>query len=187
MTRALVILVACLSLVAVACGEDKPTDTGRAMSGKLGGEGDQDAALLGKYLSAVHEVPTTDIEIVQAFSGGDPAAAQKGVDKLKQIATDGRAIATGFKGAKLRTFFVGYSDRVADVAAAYQRALDAPSDHPENAEELIQGVADAKKRLKVQDDKFLATMKDTLSSEQYKELTDQIQKLNERYKDAATG
>jgi hypothetical protein len=113
MQRAAVLLALCLALVATGCGE-KSND--EKLSGALGGAGKQDAQLLGNYFKAIQGISETDITIVQAFNNVNLDAARTGVDRLRKIGTDSLPIAHDFKGAKLRTLFIDYSQSIGNVA-----------------------------------------------------------------------
>jgi hypothetical protein len=185
MSRALILLIACLALVGAGCGDSDTSENGKKLSGALGGEGEQDAKHLKTYLTAVHDVPNADIDVVKAFTSADLDAGRKAVDRMREIGTNSKTIAQDFQGSRLREFFVSYSGRIVALAGAYQRVIDGPQGVSEK--ELIKGVQQAKVKLQRQDQKFLDTLKDTVSHEQYEQIQGQIRDLNDRYNDAAGG
>jgi hypothetical protein len=185
MTAVLLCLMLGLVGVAAGCGESEEEQQGEEITGALGGEGGQDSERLGEVLQTLGPVPEVDIQIADAFSKADAEAAQKGIDRLRQIGEEARTKAADFEGAQLRDFMTEYATRVVRVADAYDRTLkgiespDAPA--------LIEDLTKEKQALQKLDGRFVETLRDVLPPEDFEKISKRMQELNQRYEDATGG
>jgi hypothetical protein len=187
----LVTLLAVLAALAVAlvpagCGEG--SGSGDQLSSTLGGEGDQDAETLGKYLRRIGQITLTDIAIVQAITDDKLDEAKKKVAELDTMGTESLEIAEDFEGAKLRDLLTNYSKRISDVAGAYDKILATPETASQATfQELGQDLQTQKERLAVLDEKLQVAMKDVLPADDYKKLQERMKALQDKFDEAADG
>jgi hypothetical protein len=182
--RALIALASCLALVAGGCASSKAEETDRKLSEQLGGEGDQDANVVGEFTQALGPMAEIDIAIVKAFNAEDAAAAQKGIDRLRTVATQARTVAGKAEGTRLRAFLTDYADSADGVADAYQRVIDRPK-ATEN--EVVEDITSAKTELVRLDTRFNKALRAALPPEEREKADAHARKLQQRMDDAASG
>ena len=176
----------CVALVPAGCGEG--SDRSDELSSTLGGEGDKDAQTLGKYLQRIGQITVTDIAIVQAITDNKLDEAKKKVDELDTMGKESLQIADDFEGPKLRDLLTNYSQRISDVAGAYDKILATPETAPDATfEELGKDLQTQKGRLAVLDEKLQVAMKDVLPADDYKKLQERMKALQDKFDEAADG
>jgi hypothetical protein len=186
MTLLAVLAALAVALVPAGCGEG--SGSGDELSSTLGGEGDQDAETLGKYLRRISQITLTDIAIVQAITDNKLDEAKKKVAELDTIGTESLQIAEDFEGAKLRDLLTDYSERISDVAGAYDKILATPETASQATfQELGQDLQTQKERLAVLDEKLQVAMKDVLPADDYKKLQERMKALQDKFDEAADG
>jgi hypothetical protein len=183
------VLLGCLLLgllgVAAGCGESEEEQQGEEITGALGGEGGEDSERLSEVLQTLGPVPEVDIQIAEAFSQADAEAAQKNIDRLRDIGEEARTQAGEFEGAQLRDFMTEYATGVVRVADASDRTLEGINS-PE-APQLIENLTREKRALQKLDGRFVETLRDVLPPEEFEKVNERMQRLNERFEDAAGG
>lgn len=176
----------CLALVPAGCGDSN--DRSDEVSSALGGEGEKDGETLGKYLQRVSQITVTDIAIVQALNDNDLQQAKDKVAELDTMGKESLPIAEEFEGAKLRDLLTNYSQRISDVAGAYDEILATPESASDaKFQELGENLREQKERLGVLDRKLQVAMKDTLPADDYKKLQEKMKELQNKFDDAANG
>lgn len=186
MTLLAVLAALAVALVPAGCGEG--SGSGDELSSTLGGEGDQDAETLGKYLRRISQITLTDIAIVQAITDNKLDEAKKKVAELDTMGTESLQIAEDFEGAKLRDLLTDYSKRISDVAGAYDKILATPETASQATfQELGQDLQTQKERLAVLDEKLQVAMKDVLPADDYKKLQERMKALQDKFDEAADG
>jgi hypothetical protein len=181
-----VLAALCLALVPAGCGDGN--DRSDEFSSALGGEGEKDADTLGKYLRRISQITVTDIAIVQALNDNDLQEAKDKVAELDKMGVESETIAHDFEGAKLRGLLTNYSQRISDVAGAYDEILSTPETESDaKFQELGENLRKQKERLAVLDNKLQVAMKDTLPADDYKKLQERMKELQDKFDDAANG
>lgn len=176
----------CVALVPAGCGEG--SDRSDELSSTLGGEGDKDAQTLGKYLQRIGQITVTDIAIVQAITDNKLDEAKKKVDELDTMGKESLQIADDFEGPKLRDLLTNYSQRISDVAGAYDKILATPETASDaKFQELGEDLQKQKQRLAVLDERLQVAMKDILPADDYKKLQERMKALQDKFDEAANG
>jgi hypothetical protein len=182
--RALIVLTACLALVAGGCGNSEAEDTNRRISDRLGGQGEQDAQVVGEFTQALSPLAEIDIEIVKAFASEDAAAAQKGIDRLEKVATEAKAAGEKAESAKLREFLTEYADGAGGVGDAYQRVIDRPN---ATEDEIVEDITSAKTELLRLDTQYNKALRAALPPDEREELDAHVRKMEKQLEEAASG
>jgi hypothetical protein len=185
MTLLAVLAALAVALVPAGCGEGSGKSD--ELSSTLGGEGD-DAKTLGKYLQRISQITVTDIAIVQAITDNKLDEAKKKVAELDTMGKESLTIAQDFEGPKLRDLLTSYSNRISDVAGAYDKILATPETASDATfQELGEDLQTQKERLAVLDKKLQVAMKDVLPADDYKKLQERMKALQDKFDDAANG
>jgi hypothetical protein len=186
MARVLTLLALLVALVPAGCGDSD--DRSEDLTSRLGGEGQQDADTLNKYLGRIRTITETDIAIVKAANENDLDTARGKVDELHKMGTESLAIADDFKGAKVRTLLTNYSKRISDVADAYDDIFATPESAPQSKFDAL-GIRlkTAKDRLGVLDRQLQVALKDVLPPDEYKKVQKRMNDLQQKFDDAANG
>jgi len=182
--RALIVLTACLALVAGGCGSSDGDEIDRKISDRLGGQGEQDAQVLGEFTQAMGPMAEIDIEIVKAFTAEDVAAAQKGIDRLQRTGTKARAVGEKAESTELREFLTKYAEGAGGVADAYQRVIDRPN---ATEDEIVEDVTSAKRELQRHDARYNEALRAALPPDERKKADEHLRKMQKQFGEASSG
>ena len=182
--RGLIVLTACLALVAGGCGSSDVDEIDRKVSDRLGGHGEQDAQVVGEFTQALGPMAKTDIEIVKAFMAEDAAAAQKGIDRLQKVATKAKAVGGKAESTDLREFLTEYADGADGVADAYQRVIDRPN---ATEDEIVEDITSAKTELLRHDARYNEAVRAALPPDERKKADEHMRKMQKQFDEARSG